>query len=76
VSDWIVEVGSPPDEISALLRAGMSREASTPTHERQGAGFGAHDPLSALSVDVLVPDDPALTEARRLPENTIGLSSW
>ena len=75
MSDW-VEVGSPPDEISALLMAEMSREASTPTDERQGAGFGTYDPLSALSLDVLVSDDPALTEARRLPQNTIGLSSW
>jgi hypothetical protein len=75
VSDW-VEVGSPPDEISALLMAGMSREAGAPTDERQGAGFGTHDPLSALPVDVLVPDDPALTEARRLPEKTTGLGSW
>jgi hypothetical protein len=75
VIDW-AEVGSLPDEISALLMAGMSREAGAPTDERRGAGFGTHDPLSALPADVLVPDDPALTEARRLPEDTSGLGSW
>jgi hypothetical protein len=75
VSDRL-EVGSPPDEISALLMAGMSREVGAPTDERQGAGFDTHDPLSALPVDVLVPDDPALTEARRLPEDTSGLGPW
>ncbi len=53
VSNW-AEVGSPPDETSALLMKGMLREAGIP---------------------VLVPE-PALAEARQLPEDTRGVGSW
>jgi len=74
VSDW-VEVGSPPGEASALLIVGMLREMGAPTDERQGAGFAAHDPLSAVSGDALVPES-SLVEAHRLPEDTTGLGSW
>ena len=65
----------PPGEASALLMAGMLREMGAPPDERQGTGFGAHDPLSAVPGDALVPKS-ALVEAHRLPENTSGLGSW
>ncbi len=74
MSDW-AEVGSPPGETFAPLTEGMLREAGTPTDERWGAGFGDPGSLSTVPEDVLVPE-PALTEARRLPEDTMGLDSW
>ena len=74
MSDW-VEVDLPPGETSALLMAGMLRETGAPTDERQGAGFDAHDPLSAVTGDALVPES-TLVEARGLPEDTTGLGPW
>ena len=70
-----VEVGSPPDETSALLMAGMLKEAGAATDERQGDGFGAPDPLYPLPRHVLI-SESALVEARRLLKYTIGLGSW
>ena len=74
------EVGSPPDETSALLMARVLSEAGAPTDERQDAvfdalAFDALAPLSAVSEVVLVLK-PAPAEARRLPEDMIGLDSW
>ena len=74
VSDW-VEVVLPPNETCALTMVGMLRETEAPTDERQGAGFCAPHPLSAIPGHVLVPK-PALAEARRLPADTTGLGSW
>ncbi len=74
VSEW-VEVGSPPVETFTLLMAGMLREAGVSTDKRQGAGFVTHAPPSAVTGDVLVPE-PALAEARCLPEDKTGLGSW
>ena len=70
-----VEVGSPPDETSALLMAGMLKEAGAAIDEQQGDGFGAPDPLYALPRHVLI-SESALVEARRLLKYTIGLGSW
>ncbi len=74
MSEW-VEAGSPPVETFALLMAGMLRETGFPTDRRQGAGFATHAPPSAVTGDVLVPE-PALAEARCLPEDKTGLGSW
>jgi hypothetical protein len=74
VSDW-VEVSLPPNGTCALLMVGMLRKTGAPTDERQGAGFCAPHPLSAIPGHVLVPK-PALAEARRLPEDTTGSDSW
>ena len=74
VSDW-VEIGSPPNETSASLMAGMLREANALTDECRGAGFGVPDSLSSVPGDVPVPE-PVFAEARRLPEDTTGLGSW
>ncbi len=74
MSDW-VEVGLPPGESSAMLMAGMLRETGTPTDERQGAGFGTHDPLSAVPGEALVPES-SLVQTHRLPEDTTNLGSW
>jgi hypothetical protein len=74
VSDW-AEVGSPPEETSALLMARVLSEAGAPTDKRQDAVFDALAPLAAVSGVVLVLE-PALAEARRLPEDMIGLDSW
>ena len=70
-----VEVGSPPDETSALPMVGMLKEAGAATDERQGDRFGAPDPLYALPRHVLI-SESALVEARRLLKYTIGLGSW
>ena len=72
--NW-VEVVPAPDETSALLMAGVSKEAGAPTNERQGAGFATHDPLSAILGEMFVPES-ALAEARRRPEDSTGLGSW
>ena len=68
MSDW-VEVGSPPDETSGLLMERILRKAGILTLVRQGTCFGNPDSLSAVP-------EPALAEARLLPEDTTGLGSW
>lgn len=70
-----VEVGTPPDETSALPMVGMLKEAGAATDERQGDGFGAPYLLYALPRHVLI-FESALVEARRLLKYTIGLGSW
>ena len=74
MSDW-AEVGSSPGETSAWLMARVLSETGAPTDKRQDAVFDALAPLSVVSEVALVLE-PTLTEARRLPEDMIGLDLW
>ncbi len=74
MSYW-AKVDSVPNKTSALLMERVLRYAGIPALVRRGAGFDNPGSLSAGSRDVLVPE-PALAEARRLPEDTTSLGSW